>query len=102
MSGGKVLGGSSSINGMVYMRGSPEDYNRWEKEGAIGWSYQDVLPYFLKSENNMNMTLTATSTYYHGTITPKQLNYYLHFSFFILETVQNQQTSKLKIYDHAC
>ena len=48
---GKVLGGSSSINGLVYIRGNPQDFERWESEGAAGWSYRDVLPYFKKAEN---------------------------------------------------
>jgi len=48
---GKVLGGSSSINGMVYVRGNPLDFERWESEGAAGWSYRDVLPYFRRAEH---------------------------------------------------
>ncbi|MFK8250353.1 choline dehydrogenase [Ancylobacter terrae] len=48
---GKVLGGSSSINGLVYMRGSPADFDRWQEEGAQGWSYADVLPYFRRAES---------------------------------------------------
>ncbi|HEX4618865.1 MAG TPA: choline dehydrogenase, partial [Steroidobacteraceae bacterium] len=48
---GKVLGGSSSINGMVYVRGNPLDFDRWESEGAAGWSYRDVLPYFKRAES---------------------------------------------------
>ncbi len=48
---GKVLGGSSSINGLVYIRGNPQDFERWQAEGAEGWSYRDVLPYFKRAEN---------------------------------------------------
>lgn len=47
---GKVLGGSSSINVMAYTRGDRNDYNRWVREGASGWSYADVLPYFKRGE----------------------------------------------------
>jgi choline dehydrogenase len=47
---GKVLGGSSSINGLVYVRGNAQDYERWEKEGAAGWNYAAVLPYFRRAE----------------------------------------------------
>jgi choline dehydrogenase len=48
---GKVLGGTSSINGMVYMRGNPRDYDNWRQLGCEGWSWQEVLPYFKKAEN---------------------------------------------------
>jgi choline dehydrogenase len=48
---GKVLGGSSSINGLVYARGHPLDFERWEEEGAKGWGYQNVLPYFRRAES---------------------------------------------------
>jgi choline dehydrogenase len=47
---GKVLGGSSSINGLVYVRGNPLDFERWAAEGARGWAYRDVLPYFKRTE----------------------------------------------------
>ncbi|HEY8265944.1 MAG TPA: choline dehydrogenase [Steroidobacteraceae bacterium] len=47
---GKVLGGSSSINGMVYVRGNAQDFQRWESEGATGWDYASVLPYFRRAE----------------------------------------------------
>jgi choline dehydrogenase len=47
---GRVLGGSSSINGLVYVRGHAQDFERWESEGAAGWGYQQVLPYFKRAE----------------------------------------------------
>ncbi len=47
---GKTIGGSSSINGLVYMRGAPPDYDLWHQLGNAGWSWSDVLPYFRKSE----------------------------------------------------
>jgi choline dehydrogenase len=50
---GKALGGSSSMNAMLYVRGRPLDYDSWEAQGATGWGYRDVLPYFIKSEDNV-------------------------------------------------
>lgn len=49
---GKVLGGSSAINGMIYIRGHRKDYDAWFKAGCIGWGYDDVLPYFKRAEAN--------------------------------------------------
>ena len=49
---GKTLGGSSSINGLVYVRGQPEDYDHWVTQGCDGWSWKEVLPYFKKMERN--------------------------------------------------
>ena len=48
---GRTLGGSSSINGMLYVRGTPADFDGWAQMGCRGWSYDDVLPYFMKSEH---------------------------------------------------
>jgi choline dehydrogenase len=48
---GKVMGGTSSINGMLYVRGNPADYDGWAQMGCRGWSYAEVLPYFKKSEH---------------------------------------------------
>lgn len=58
---GKVLGGSSSINGMIYIRGQREDYDHWAALGNTGWSYADVLPYFRRAENN-----SRGENAYHG------------------------------------
>jgi choline dehydrogenase-like flavoprotein len=49
---GKVLGGSSSVNAMIYVRGQPEDYDGWASEGNHGWGWHDVLPYFRRAEHN--------------------------------------------------
>jgi len=54
MPSGRMLGGSDSFSNMIYARGNPEDYDVWASMGATGWSYEDVLPYFIKSENNKN------------------------------------------------
>ncbi len=51
---GKVLGGCSSINGMIYMRGQSKDYDHWRQLGNYGWGWDDVLPYFIKSEDNFS------------------------------------------------
>ncbi|CAG2216003.1 unnamed protein product [Mytilus edulis] len=62
---GRVLGGSSSINYMIYVRGSRHDYDQWETEGATGWRYADVLPYFLKIEDMKIADLVNSA--YHST-----------------------------------
>ena len=49
---GKVIGGSSSINAMVYVRGHAHDFDHWAEQGAAGWSYADVLPYFKRMEDS--------------------------------------------------
>jgi choline dehydrogenase len=59
---GKVLGGSSAINAMCYCRGHRKDYDNWAREGAQGWSFDEVLPYFIKSEDQ-----ECGASEYHGT-----------------------------------
>jgi choline dehydrogenase-like flavoprotein len=59
---GRVLGGCSSINGMAYFRGHPQDFDDWAAAGASGWSYEEVLPYFRRSEHNE----TFGESRYHG------------------------------------
>ena len=65
---GRVLGGSGSINGMVYFRGHPTDYDDWADAGATGWSYAEVLPYFTRTENNENYPESV----FHGPRRPDQ------------------------------
>ncbi|KAK5637984.1 hypothetical protein RI129_012279 [Pyrocoelia pectoralis] len=61
---GKVIGGTSVINGMMYIRGSHKDFDNWESLGNKGWSYNEVLPYFLKSEDNTQ--IDAMDQGYHS------------------------------------
>ncbi|XP_035739952.1 glucose dehydrogenase [FAD, quinone]-like [Vespa mandarinia] len=63
---GKVLGGSSVLNAMLYVRGNRRDYDQWESFGNPGWGYDDVLPYFKKSQDQRNPYL-ARNTKYHST-----------------------------------
>ena len=49
---GKVLGGTSAINAMIWVRGSRHDYDHWAQNGAEGWSYAEVLPYFIRMEDS--------------------------------------------------
>ena len=66
---GKALGGSSAINAMIYIRGQKEDYDSWANEGNDGWSWNEVLPFFKKAENNEN-----GSTKFHGNIGPLEVS----------------------------
>ena len=66
---GKALGGSSAINAMIYIRGQKEDYDSWAKEGNNGWSWNEVLPFFKKAENNEN-----GSKVFHGNFGPLEVS----------------------------
>jgi choline dehydrogenase len=70
---GKVLGGSSSINGLLYVRGQHEDYDRWRQRGNAGWGYDDVLPYFKKAENQQR-----GADQYHGAGGPLPVSDWRH------------------------
>lgn len=61
---GKVLGGSSVLNTMLYIRGNKRDFDQWESFGNPGWSYEDVLPYFKKSEDQRNPYLAKNSKHH--------------------------------------
>ncbi|MBV9564168.1 MAG: GMC family oxidoreductase N-terminal domain-containing protein, partial [Bradyrhizobium sp.] len=69
----KVLGGSSSINGLLYVRGQHEDYDRWRQRGNVGWGYDDVLPYFKKAEDQQR-----GADEYHGTGGPLSVSDWRH------------------------
>lgn len=66
---GKTLGGSSSINGLIYIRGQHEDYDHWAALGNTGWSHDDVLPYFVKSEGNQRGSIA-----WHGASGPLKVS----------------------------
>src|SRR3984957_14666617 len=70
---GKVLGGSSSINGLLYVRGQHEDYDRWRQRGNAGWGYDDVLLYFRKAENQQR-----GADKYHGAGGPLPVSDWRH------------------------
>jgi len=66
---GKVLGGSSALNGLLYVRGQPQDYDRWQALGNSGWGFDNVLPYFKKSEDN-----SRGADHYHGVGGPQKVS----------------------------
>jgi len=68
---GKVIGGSGAINGMVYFRGHPTDFDTWADMGAKGWSYREVLPYFTRTENNEDFAPSV----FHGKGGPINVKY---------------------------
>lgn len=65
---GKILGGSSSTNYAMYIRGNKRDFDDWEKQfGAKGWNFKNLLPFFLRSENNTDLQVVEANPKYHGT-----------------------------------
>ena len=74
---GKVMGGTSTLNLMIYTRGNSQDYNRWRDMGAEGWAWEDVEPYFKKLEN---YNIPGVEPGVHGTSGPIPVNYYKWYS----------------------
>lgn len=70
---GRTLGGGTSVNSMCYVRGQPQDYDDWDASGCTGWSYDDLLPYFRRSENNGHL-----AGRYHGTDGPMRVSDGVH------------------------
>ncbi|XP_045770259.1 glucose dehydrogenase [FAD, quinone]-like isoform X2 [Maniola jurtina] len=79
---GRMLGGCSVINGMMYMRGNPTDYDGWAVNGATGWSWFEVLPYFLKSEDNREIGNGVSGQYHNigGPLPVQRFNYAPRFA----------------------
>jgi len=73
---GKMVSGTGGMQGMMYTRGNPKLYNDWAKSGNDGWSYEEVLPYFVKAENNKNPALIERE--YHGTEGPLVVQQFPH------------------------
>jgi choline dehydrogenase-like flavoprotein len=92
---GRVLGGSSSINGMVYFRGHPGDFDDWAAAGAAGWSYADVLPYFLRSEHNESYAGSP----YHNVGGPMSVTTLRSFNPLVLSFLKAAQSLQLRMQD---
>ena len=91
---GKVLGGTSSINGMAYVRGQSDDFDDWEAMGCTGWSFRDVLPYFIKCENNEN-----GANEYHGASGPVSVSNIRHMHPLSAAFLSSCGTAGLKVVD---
>uniref|UniRef100_A0A1B0DML8 Glucose-methanol-choline oxidoreductase N-terminal domain-containing protein n=1 Tax=Phlebotomus papatasi TaxID=29031 RepID=A0A1B0DML8_PHLPP len=89
---GKMLGGSSSMNGMLYVRGTESDYDNWEALGNPTWGYEDVLEYFKKSEDNHNPEIAnAFEHYYHSTDGPLSVELFKNNATMNMDIVQAAQ-----------
>ena len=91
---GKTLGGSSSVNAMCYIRGQKEDYDQWVEQGAVGWGFDDVLPYFKRSEN-----FYLGENEYHGVGGPLQVEPLKHTSVLTDAFVHSAHSENLPIVD---
>ena len=73
---GKVLGGSTALNGMMFVRGNREDFDKWEELGAKGWSYKDVLPYFKKMETYNGLDGDPGYRGYNGPLNVEKISFF--------------------------
>lgn len=87
---GKVLGGSSVIHGMMYMRGLPKDFDAWEEDGNEGWSYKEVFPEFLESEDNLQIGTLVDEEYHKkgGPMTTTRFSDQPRFAWDVLKAVE--------------
>lgn len=76
---GKVVGGSTALNGMMFVRGNREDYDKWAEMGAKGWSYEDVLPYFKKMETYNGLDGDSGYRGYSGPLNVEKISSRLHW-----------------------
>lgn len=92
---GKVLGGTSVFNGMMYIRGNREDYDSWEAMGNPGWKFDEILPYFLKSEDNMQISEVDNKYHTTGGVLPvSKFPYHPPLSYAILRAGQEMGTNQ--------
>ncbi|KAJ8945741.1 hypothetical protein NQ318_012063 [Aromia moschata] len=94
---GKVVGGSSSMNLMIYLRGGPKDYNEWERLGNRGWSYEKVLPYFKKSEHNNNFDKVDPN--YHGKDGEMSIEFFPYQDQNVYAILQSYRELGLDVFD---
>ncbi|XP_055698398.1 glucose dehydrogenase [FAD, quinone]-like [Phlebotomus papatasi] len=97
---GKMLGGSSSMNGMLYVRGTESDYDNWEALGNPTWGFKDVLQYFKKSEANHNPEIAnAFRNYYHSTDGPMSVELFKNNATMNMDIVQAAQELGFKFIE---
>ncbi|CAH0550711.1 unnamed protein product [Brassicogethes aeneus] len=94
---GRVMGGSSTINYLIYIRGIPRDYDEWAEMGNHGWSYEEVLPYFIKSEDNRNIDMVDSR--FHGTNGPQTVEVFPYQDEVTLGLVKAYEELGLPIID---
>ncbi|KAL1502233.1 hypothetical protein ABEB36_007406 [Hypothenemus hampei] len=94
---GRVMGGTSTINYLIYIRGHPADYDEWESMGNDGWGYEDVLPYFIKAEHNKNPE--KIDAHYHGFHGQMSVQYFPYQDRNTLALIQAYEELGLPILD---